>query len=87
MRTRRVTGSVALGTPGHGGDIAFGGLMVWTTMMGVPLTAVEPGDKEIFRQWVGPGGDSLAIGHGAIWLTDYHKGMIERLSLAEATSP
>ena len=87
MRTRRVTGSVALGTPGHGGDIAFGDLMVWTTMMGVPLTAVEPGDKEIFRQWVGPGGDSLAIGHGAIWLTDYHKGTIVRLSLAEATSP
>jgi streptogramin lyase len=87
MRTRRVTGSVALGTPGHGGDIAFGGLMVWTTMMGTPLTAVDFTSRQIFRQWTGPGGDSLAIAPGAIWLTDYHKGTIERLSPGEALSP
>jgi virginiamycin B lyase len=86
MSSRRVTGSVALGTPGHGGDIAYSGLMVWTTMMGAPLTAVNIASNQIFRQWVGPGGDSLAIGHGAIWLTDYHKGTIVRLSLSDATS-
>jgi virginiamycin B lyase len=87
MSTQRVTGSVALGTPGHGGDIAYSGLEVWTTMVGAPLTAVNIVSRQVFRQWVGPGGDSLAIGHGAIWLTDYHKGTIVRLSLAEATSP
>jgi streptogramin lyase len=38
----------------------------------------------VLRQWRGPGGDSLAIGHGAIWLTDYHKGTLTRLRLEDA---
>jgi virginiamycin B lyase len=87
MRSRRATGSVALGTPGHGGDIASGSLMVWTTMAGTPLTAVDLASAKVFRQWVGAGGDSLAIGHDAIWLTDYHKGTIARLSIADAANP
>ena len=93
MRSRRALGSIALGTPGHGGDIAFGSLYVWTTMAGTPLTLVEPaldgesGVGTLFRQFVGDGGDSLAIGHGAIWLTDYHKGTIARYPIAEAASP
>jgi hypothetical protein len=56
-------------------------------MVGAPLTAVNIVSRQVFPQWVGPGGDSLAIGHGAIWLTDYHKGTIVRLSLSDATSP
>jgi hypothetical protein len=53
-------------------------------MPGTPLTAIET-DGKIFRRWVGPGGDSLGIGHGAIWLTDYHQGTIARLRMSEAT--
>jgi virginiamycin B lyase len=85
-RSRRVTASIALGTPGHGGDIAFGGGMIWTTMAGTPLTAVDPTTNQAVRRWVGPGGDSLAIGTDAIWLTDYHKGTIARLRITDATS-
>jgi virginiamycin B lyase len=33
---------------------------------------------------VGPGGDSLGIGHEAIWLTDYHAGTISRIELEDA---
>jgi hypothetical protein len=40
----------------------------------------------VVHQWVGPGGDSLAIGSDAIWLTDYHKGTIARLRITDATS-
>jgi virginiamycin B lyase len=86
MRSRRAKGSVALGTPGHGGDIAFGSRMVWTTMAGTPLTAVNPTTNSVVHQWVGPGGDSLAIAYDAIWLTDYHKGTITRFRLTDATS-
>ena len=32
-------------------------------------------------QWQGPGGDSLGIGYGAIWLTDYHAGTVSRIEL------
>jgi virginiamycin B lyase len=31
----------------------------------------------------GPGGDSLGVGHGAIWLTDYHAGTISRIGLED----
>jgi virginiamycin B lyase len=80
-KTRRVTRTIALGTPGHGGDISIGGAMVWTTMMKVPLSAVDSADSVLRCQWVGGGGDSLGIGHGAIWLTDYHGGTLARLAL------
>jgi virginiamycin B lyase len=87
MRTRRATGSVALGTPGHGGDIAFGASMVWTTMIGTPLTAIDPTTRGVVRQWVGPGGDSLAFGHNGVWLTDFHKGTIARFRSEDAIGP
>ena len=35
-------------------------------------------------QWVGPGGDSLGIGHRAVWLTNYHAGTISRIDLSAA---
>jgi len=76
--------TVALGTPGHGGDIGFGGGMVWTTMPKIPLTAIDAVTAAVKCQWVGPGGDSLAIGHGSIWLTDYNAGTISRIDLATA---
>jgi virginiamycin B lyase len=84
IASRRATASIALGTPGHGGDIAFGANVVWTTMAGTPLTAIDPTTNTVLRQWKGPGGDSLAIGHGAIWLTDYHQGTISRLRIRDA---
>ena len=82
-----VSVSIPLGTPGHGGYVAFGMGRVWTTMMGFPLTAVDPGANRVLRQWVGPGGDSLAIGHGAVWLTNYRLGTISRIPLADAIAP
>ena len=81
--TLRVT-TIALDTPGHGGDIGFGGGMVWTTMPKMPLAAVDPGTTTLRCRWSGPGGDSLAIGHGAIWLTDYYAGTIARIGLQDA---
>ena len=80
-RTRQSIQTIALGTPGHGGDISFGGGMIWTTMAKVPLSAVDTATVELRCQWAGPGGDSLGIGHGAIWLTDYHAGTLSRLEL------
>lgn len=85
-KTRHATQTIALSTPGHGGDVSFGGGMVWTTMAKVPLSAVDSTTSVLACQWVGEGGDSLGIGHAAIWLTDYHKGTLSRLKLADALS-
>jgi len=83
-RGGHATKTIALGTPGHGGDIALGGGMVWTTMPKVPLSAVDASSGVVLCQWVGQGGDSLAIGHGSIWLTNYEAGTISRIDLKDA---
>ncbi len=80
-RTREVTKTIELGTPGPGGDIGFGAGMIWTTMEKVPLSVVEATTGALLCQWTGPGGDSLGVGHGSIWLTDYHAGTIARLGI------
>jgi len=82
--THAVTGTTALNTPGHGGDVKFGGGMVWTTMAKVPLSMTEAATGKLRCQWTGSGGDSVGIGHGAIWLTDYHGGTISRIELQKA---
>ena len=79
----RATTTIALGTPGHGGDIAFSDGMIFTTMPKVPLSLVDAASATLRCQWVGAGGDSLAIGHGAIWLTDYRAGTISRFELKD----
>ena len=81
IRTRKATDNIPLGIPGHGGDISFGAGMVWTTMPKFPLSLIDATSARLLCQWQGPGGDSLAIGHGAIWLTDYHAGTISRIEL------
>ncbi len=80
----RKTATISLGTPGHGGDIAFGGGKVWTSMSKVPLSLVDAGLNRLVCQWVGPGGDALRIGHGSLWLTDYHAGTLERIAIKDA---
>ncbi len=75
-----------LGMPGHGGDVAFANDMVWLTLRRIPLAAVDATNNRLLCQWVGAGGDSLRIGHGAIWLTDYTAGTITRYDLNDATT-
>jgi len=81
-RTRKVRARIAAGLAGHGGDISFGAGRVWPTLSGVPLTLIDARTGLIKRQWVGPGGDSLAWAFGAIWLTDYKAGTVARYPAA-----
>jgi virginiamycin B lyase len=78
------TTAIALGTPGHGGDIAYGAGHVWTTMQKMPLSIIDVATMRLMCQWAGPGGDSLGIGHESIWLTDYHAGTVSRISIKDA---
>jgi virginiamycin B lyase len=80
LRTKNIK-TIALGTPGHGGDISFGGGMIWTTVWKTPLSVVDGTSATLLCQWKGPGGDSLGVGDGAIWLTDYRAGTISRFEL------
>lgn len=86
MVSGQATRTIDLGTPGAGGDISFNRGMVWTTMPKVPLSVVDAASGSLLCRWTGPGGDSLGIGHGAIWLTDYHAGTISRIGLDDAVA-
>jgi len=85
-RTRQAITTIALGTPGHGGDIGAGAGKVWTTMPKMPLSAIDIESTSLQCRWAGPGGDSLGIGHAAIWLTDYHGGTLSRIPLKDASA-
>ncbi len=82
-QSRKVIATIAVGIPGHGGDIGWGEGFVWTTVFGVPLTAIDGKTNKIFLQWVGDGGDALRFGHDSVWLTDYKQGTFSRISYAE----
>jgi virginiamycin B lyase len=82
-QSRKAMATIAVGIPGHGGDIGWGAGFVWTTVFGVPLTAIDATTNNIFRQWVGEGGDALRFGHDSVWLTDYKHGTFSRITFAE----
>jgi virginiamycin B lyase len=83
-RTKQATATIALGIPGHGGDLTYAAGMVWITFAKVPLSLFDASTTALRCQWVGAGGDSLGISHGAIWLTDYHAGTVARIEISDA---
>jgi virginiamycin B lyase len=80
------TQRIALNTPGHGGDIQFDAGRVWSSMPKMPLSMIDAIAGTLLCQWQGPGGDSLGLGFGAIWLTDYHGGTVARIPVADAVA-
>ncbi|MGE5243063.1 MAG: hypothetical protein ACM3SQ_02410 [Betaproteobacteria bacterium] len=80
----KVVATIRAGIPGRGGDIAYGENSIWATVFGTPLTRIDARTNEVTRQWTGPGGDSLRLGHGSIWMTDYRRGLLLRIRLEDA---
>jgi virginiamycin B lyase len=82
--TKKVTATIKAGIPGLGGDICYGADSVWATVFDVPLTQIDAKSNDVLRQWVGKGGDSVRVGFGSIWLTDYHRGLLWRIDVHAA---
>lgn len=70
--------------PGHGGDIAYGDGDVWASLSGTPLTRIDGQTNQVLRQWTGRGGDSVRVGLGSIWITDYDQGLLLRIPMEQA---
>ena len=79
--------TVALGIPGHGGDLDYGAGFVWASMMDVPITMIDGRTDNVRRQWVGRGGDAVRFGFDSIWVTDYHRGLLWRIPAEETLRP
>jgi DNA-binding beta-propeller fold protein YncE len=69
-RTGKLVATIAVGIPGHGGEIAFGGGSVWATEMEFPLSQIDAKTNKVVAQWHGKGGDSVRYAFGSVWLTD-----------------
>ena len=74
---------VQLHTPGAGGDVTYADGRVWSTVMKTPLSVVDAASSKVLCQWKGVGGDAIAVGLGAIWLTNYASGTVSRIELSD----
>jgi hypothetical protein len=74
---------VQLNTPGQGGDVGHYAGLVFTTMPKTPLSLIDARDAALKCQWTGPGGDSLGLGFGSLWLTDYRGGTVSRIDVRD----
>ena len=81
MKSGRVTATIDAGLAGHGGEIAYGAGAVWATLEGFPMTRIDAGTNRVTAQWVGKGGDSIRVGLGTVWLTDYEGGVVWRVGV------
>jgi DNA-binding beta-propeller fold protein YncE len=81
IASNQVVAAIDAGVPGQGGDIAVGEGFVWVTMIDIPLTQIDPATNKVVAQYVGKGGDSLRIGHGAAWMCSFFLQEVWRVPL------
>ena len=72
--------NIEAGIPGGGGEIAFGEGHVWATIFQIPLTEIDPATNAVIKQWTGPGGDSVRVAHGSVWLSNLRQQTVWRFS-------
>jgi virginiamycin B lyase len=88
-KTNKVAATIEVGVPGPGGEIAFGEGAVWVTSFEFPLSRIDPVTNKVVQQFYGPGGDSVRVGLGSVWLSNLREGNVWRLDprRIEATLP
>jgi virginiamycin B lyase len=77
-RALKVTQTISLNVPARGGDIKYEEGKVWVTLQKTPLTAIDANTGRLLCQWTGAGGDSLGLGHQAIWVSNVREANITR---------
>jgi virginiamycin B lyase len=82
-KTSKLLTTIAVGIPGHGGEITFGAGSVWATEMEFPLTRIDAKANKVVAQWHGKGGDSVRYAFGSVWLTDLKGGKVWRIPVRE----
>lgn len=82
-KTGKLLANIEAGIPGSGGEIAFGAGHVWATVFQIPVTEIDPAKNAVVKQWVGPGGDSIRVGHGSVWLSNLRNENVWRFSIEQ----
>jgi len=79
VKTRKLVTNIEVGVPGGGGEIAYGEGFVWVTVFDIPLSQIDPDNNKVVKQWVGPGGDAVRVGHGSVWLSNIRQENVWRV--------
>ncbi|HEY4361222.1 MAG TPA: PQQ-binding-like beta-propeller repeat protein [Bryobacteraceae bacterium] len=79
-KTGKLITNIEVGVPGTGGEIAFGEGHVWATVFEIPISEIDPSTNTVVKQWFGPGGDSIRVAHGSVWLSNLRDGNVWRFS-------
>lgn len=79
VATKKLVKHIEAGIPGNGGEIAWGEGYIWVTVFEIPLTQIDPATNEVIKQWVGPGGDAVRVGHGSVWLSNLRQQNLWRI--------
>lgn len=79
-KTGKLIANIEVGAPGTGGEIAFGEGHVWATVFQIPISEIDPATNKAIKQWFGPGGDSIRVAHGSVWLSNLREGNVWRFS-------
>ncbi len=79
-KTGKLLANIPVGVPGTGGEIAFGAGHVWATVFEIPISEIDPATNSVIKQWFGPGGDSIRVAHGSVWLSNLRDGNVWRFS-------
>jgi virginiamycin B lyase len=80
-KSNKLLANIEAGIPGSGGEIAFGAGHVWATAFQIPITEIDPQKNAVVKQWVGPGGDSIRVGHGSVWLSNLREQNVWRFKI------
>jgi len=89
LATNKVVATIQAGIPGGGGELAAGEGSVWATSFQYPITRIDPATNQVAQQFFGPGGDSIRVGLGSVWLSNLRAGNVWRIDprRIEATRP
>jgi virginiamycin B lyase len=79
-KTGKLITNIEVGVPGTGGELAFGEGHVWATVFEIPISEIDPATNKVVKQWFGPGGDSIRVAHGSVWLSNLRDGNVWRFS-------
>ena len=80
-KSGKLLANIEVGLPGTGGELAFGEGFVWATVFQIPLSKIDPASNSVVKQWTGPGGDSVRVGHGSLWLSNLREQNVWRIDL------
>jgi streptogramin lyase len=88
LRTNKVKAVIAAHVPGAGGEICFGGGLIWVTMSGTPVMRIDPARNKVIDQYGNyPKADAIRYGFNSVWVSDHGKGDLWRIDAAKLPLP